>query len=113
MINYNIFKKIIDRVAINRWINKVKKINKEYKKIYNYDDYFNILYGIKCICIKKSEERRKKITMLGRYLVYVGEVIICIKCGYLHKSTRTIIINKKYHYTSGMDHPKGYKKNEK
>ena len=40
MINYNILGKLIDKVALNKWKNRVTRINQEYHNLFilNKDD---------------------------------------------------------------------------
>ena len=46
-MNPNILKKIIDRVALNKWRNKMKKCGKEYESLF-YINCYNILRTVNC-----------------------------------------------------------------
>jgi len=109
MINYNILKIIVDKVTTNQWKNKVKKMNKEYKKIYFYADG---LKGHKCIC-GVYFYRSRNIQVFYRHYISIGYINKCLICGYLGTRNITIKVPERYHYTSGMDHLKGYKKLKK
>jgi len=104
MINYNIFKKIVDKVAANKWKNKVKEMNKEYKKIYHFKGN---LWGTECEC--DTSYKFKGIELLNRISIFIGELKQCSECGYLNKHKNYQIVSSKYHYTSGMNDSRGYK----
>ena len=39
MINYNILGKLIDKVALNKWKNRVERINQEYHSLFVLDEH--------------------------------------------------------------------------
>jgi len=100
MINKNILHIIIDNTALNKWKNKVSKINKQYKQQLFYLDnyvicdwfYFNFRYLHEIINCDRWEiyhcsyQRSRKIYTTGKYLP------------------------KYYVYSSGSQNPRGYKK---
>jgi len=110
MINYNIFKKIIDKVASNNWNKKIKRINQEYDKIFYIEN--EIYCYITCGCYT-GENCNEILHLRFRNTIFEDSLTIHKKCGYPKGMDISINIPKRYHYTSGMDNPKGYKKNEK
>jgi len=107
MINYNIFKIIVDKVVVNKWKNKIKMMNQEYKKIYYYD---YAIFGNTCKCYIGMD---KQIMLYDRRTIFIGELKQCSECGYLIEYEGQQNVSSKYHYTSGMNDPKAYKKIEK
>jgi len=104
MINYNIRKIIIDKVAINKWKNKVKNINQEYMNVYyidNYDNFMAIIDEIKSRYVWIYENRK---------YVYPKSLSIDKRTGYvIFPSQDTVSISKRYLYTSGKNYSRGYK----
>jgi len=106
MINYNIFKIIIDKVAVNKWKKKVKKLNNEYKKIY-YIDKNNNPYVRFCKCYYQCEV---ELFVYIRTQIYISFYTLDKKCGYISQCGYIFKeLPKKYYYTSGMNDLEGYK----
>jgi len=49
IINYNIFNIILDKLALNKWKNKMKIICSEYDKTFYRNNYFNLVHNSNCI----------------------------------------------------------------
>jgi len=114
-INKNIMKIIMDKMALNQWKNKVKKINGEYYRIYEYD--LNCLYiNSKNMCIHSNDSYYYLYQYDDRSdnKIFHNKIKKCIKCnGMYNEITYNVCkLPKNYDYTSGMDDANGYKKIE-
>jgi len=113
-INKNIMKKIMDKMALNKWKNKVKDINGEYYHYFKWAGYLS-LNNHNYRCAGSYPLYGHRIYLIGS-TIWNCNIRICSQCGKYHPSViGNAVVNKlpkKYSYTSGMNDPNGYKKIE-
>jgi len=114
-INKNIMKIIVDKMALNKWKNKIKNINAEY--YYIYEEFCDNLYiniNNECKCFGEFNDD----IPFYQFREYDLDDVIChytiVKCNVCNKiDVKTIndicVLSKNYFYTSGMNDPNGYK----
>jgi len=114
IINKNIMKIIIDKMALNQWKNKVKNINNQYL---NYFEWF-LSSGL---TINKKNYPLCSIIIIYSYrdtifyrYVYNRSVSRCYRCKNYHPKVEIVHVGnipEKYYYSSGLNDRNGYKKN--
>jgi len=111
-INKNIMKKIMDKMALNKWKNKVKKINGEYNHYFEWNGYLSLNSN-------NFHQNRNYIVYSYRENEGPGSIWNCKirKCSYCDKYHPSVFgyslecqFPEKYFYSSGMNHRNGYKK---
>jgi len=123
IINKNIFAIIIDNTALNKWKNKVKRINNEYHHYFVWysfrvsgisinDSNYQILRCSNNLIYSYRDIRSYSI----RYN-YINNHCITYCCVCRNNHPKSILYDRveievpnNYHYSSGLNHPNGYKK---
>jgi len=122
IINKNILKIIVYKVVLNKWKNKVKRINDEYHKYFIVWEHIGIFDGIvysddEC---NLSEFYLYSFSFSGKHRKYNDEIWNhnieeCIDCCNYHPKCcdspvdAVAKIPKRYLYSSGFENKNGYK----
>jgi len=106
-INKNILNIIMSTVALNQWKSRMKLINIKYLKKFEYSNYDSCVEYV-CKCGFFFRFHWRDIGNVGNIYNYRLKKTH----NRLSHAIRTIKIPKKYWYTSGQNHPNGYKKIE-
>jgi len=116
IINKNIFAKIIDNISLNKWKNKVKRINDEYHCTYSYiDERIMSKDNSRCCCSGSGsftiyQYRTKNLNNYFDYVICNNTKKKCNKCNKIIYGYRKVSnISIKHHYSSGFDNLNGYK----
>jgi len=113
-INKNIMKIIMYKMALNKWKNKVKKINGEYHHYFEWTEYLSLNSN-------NYHPNRNYIVYSYRKIegpctIWNCKIRKCSQCDKYHPSIfgheLKYQIPEKYCYSSGMNHRNGYKKIE-
>ncbi len=100
MINHNIRRTIMFKVAFNQWKDKLKTIHEEYLSIFYVKDDFILNTYCRCNCgVKGHLSCNYRITQY-----YYSKNIFK-----LMDNTEICELPKKYFYSSGLNYPNGYK----
>jgi len=118
LVNKNIFAKIVDIIALIKWKNMVKNISIEYQNKYKYIHNMIEMGVNNCKCSAPSSfhaynyrnELFDNYDTQGNSDLYKNVQKKCKKCDRINYAYKKISkIPKKYYYSSGLNHPNGYK----